>query len=492
MFFLAAALTTLLSSLDPHSISEHLAFYHLYPETPEGKLALQRASFLLNPEGNLIGSFDLPKLDIAPLIHLAAATPFGKIPELSEDQLLLIESLSQSLSHKKLKGHLVSTLEEIDLLPPEEVDLARSLFLHDLSKEQIRHYEAALDLMALEIRAHLPKNPTSLEKVEAINKLIFYDRQFRFPPHSEHIKDIDLYTLLPAVIDSHRGVCLGVSILYLALSQRLDLPLTIYTPPGHIFVSSEGRHIETTARGIHMPTEAYLGIQTKYLVPRNLKEVIGYSFFNQASVAWQKKDYPKAITLYLKALHYAPNDPLIKMLLGYNYLFVGETKKGKALLKEVQGVPFDGGIVAETGPQDYLKGDVDAKGLEVIWQQTDENRSSIEKKKQEIEAVLKKFPKFREGLFHLAICHLQLGRAREGKEILLKYHSLDPTNPTVEYYLAVLSMQRYEYQNAAKHLNLALKLTAKAGHHPKALKELKQALRVNFPINHHTADLKCD
>ena len=476
MFILAAALMTLLSSLNPQSISEHLAFYHLYPETPEGKLALERATLLLNPEGNLITSFDLPKLDISPLIHLAAATPFGKTPKLNEEQLTLIETLSSSLGNRKLKGHKVWTLDEIDALSPDEIDLSRSLFLHDLSPEEIRQYEAAIDLMALEIRAHLPKNPTHLDKVEAINQLIFYDRQFRFPPHSEHIKDIDLYTLLPSVLDSHRGVCLGVSILYICLAQRLDLDLDIYTPPGHIFISSEGRHIETTARGIQMPTEAYLGIQTKELTGRNIKEVIGYSFFNQASVAWQRKDYRRAIELYLKALRYAPGDPLIKMLLGYNYLFVGEIQKGKALLKEVRGKPCDGSLFAERGPEDYLSGRVDAKGLEAIWQHTDEHRSSIEAKRKEIEKILVKFPKFRDGIFHLAICYLQLGRGREGKEALLRYHAIDPHNPIVEYYLAVLSMQRYEYQDATKYLSSAIKLTSAVDHHPQALKQLRQAL----------------
>ncbi|MBP9841265.1 MAG: hypothetical protein KBC64_02430 [Simkaniaceae bacterium] len=482
MLILGTALMTLLSSLDPHSISEHLAFYHLYKETSEGKLALERASLLLNPEGVAISPFDLPKLDVSPLIHLAAATPFGQTPKLTESQLSLIETLSLSLANRKLKGHHVWTLEEIDQLSPHEIDLSRSLFLHELSREEIRQYEAALDLMALEVRAHLPTNPTPLDKVEAINKLIFYDRQFRFPPHSEHIKDIDLYTLLPSVIDSHRGVCLGVSILYICLAQRLDLSLDIYTPPGHIFVSAEGRHIETTARGIAMPTEAYLGIQTKYLPPRSIKEVIGYSFFNQASVAWQKKDYPRAIDLYLKALRYAPDDPLIKMLLGYNYLFVGDTKKGKALLKEIQGVPFEGGILIERGPEDYLKGHIDAKGLEAIWQHTDEYRSSIEEKKEVLEKIAIKFPKFRDGLFHLAICYLQLGRGREGKETLLKYHAIDPNNPLVEYYLAILSMQRYEYQDASKYLASALKLTAAQDHHPQALKQLKQTLLRTYKL----------
>ena len=77
---------------------------------------------------------------------------------------------------------------------------------------------------------------------------------FRFPPHSLYAKDIDVYTFLPSVLDSRRGVCLGVSILYLCLAQRLDLPLEAMTPPGHIYVRyGEDLNIETTARGIDVP-----------------------------------------------------------------------------------------------------------------------------------------------------------------------------------------------------------------------------------------------
>ena len=94
--------------------------------------------------------------------------------------------------------------------------------------------------------------------------------RFRFPPHSLHAKDIDIYTFLPSVLDGRRGVCLGVSILYLCLAQRLGLDLEIITPPGHIYVryqSPEGEmiNIETTARGIDIPSERYLGMETRKL-----------------------------------------------------------------------------------------------------------------------------------------------------------------------------------------------------------------------------------
>src|SRR5665647_1570782 len=105
--------------------------------------------------------------------------------------------------------------------------------------------------MALQILARLPPKASPQQKILKINELIFDEMRFRFPPHSLYAKDIDVYTFLPSVLDSHRGVCLGVSILYLCIAQRLDLNLEMITPPGHIYVryrtTDQTINIETTA-----------------------------------------------------------------------------------------------------------------------------------------------------------------------------------------------------------------------------------------------------
>ncbi|MGE5196218.1 MAG: transglutaminase family protein, partial [Anaerolineae bacterium] len=326
-------LKTLYNSLDPLSISEHLAFYELYSSTPEGKKALRHVWQLvqgdaLHPQNTL----PVPKLDIQAIISIVTRQAFDPPTILNEEQLSLIEEVSRPLANRRLKGFRVWTKEELLALTPEEVDLCRGLLINqfDTSKniqDDIRQYEASLDLMALQIAVRLPSSASPQDKIREINRFIFQEMQFRFPPHSLYAQDIDLYTFLPSVLDSRQGVCLGVSILYLCLAQRLDLPLEIITPPGHIYVrfrqSDEVINIETTARGINMASDAYLGINTRKLDVRTIKEVIGMAFINQASVYWSKGDYSKTVSLYEKALPYLKDDPLIKMLLGFNYLFIG-------------------------------------------------------------------------------------------------------------------------------------------------------------------------
>ena len=97
------------------------------------------------------------------------------------------------------------------------------------------------------------------------------------------------------MLDSRRGVCLGVSILYLCLAQRLGVELEAITPPGHIYVrhvapDGEIVNIETTARGIDVPSEMYLGMETRKLQKRDIRQVIGLAFMNQAAVSWHRND----------------------------------------------------------------------------------------------------------------------------------------------------------------------------------------------------------
>lgn len=480
--------------LDPTSISELLSFYHLYSDTDLGKKALTQAWMLMTPgcsgEGNAKGIVTLPNMDLQSMIAFVNKQPFENPIALEEKELELIEKLSSHLGNRKLKGFYIWEIKELPLLSSEEIDLARALLLHQFEREEkgkqkIREYEASLDLMALQILARLKQGASAEEKIGAINHLIFYEKKFRFPPHSLMAKEIDTYTFLPSVLDSRKGVCLGVSILYLSLAQRLNLPLEIITPPGHIYLSyEEGEkriNIETTARGVSFPSKTYLGINTRKLQTRTMKEVVGLAFINQASVSWHREEYQEAVSLYEKAIPYLPNDPLLKLLLGYNYLFIGEKQKGEVLLKEVAYFPFDEAVYKETGAEDYLKKRATVEGIKTVFSEVDETRESIIAKQEKLKKVIKETPLFREGVFHLAITYLQLGREKEALELFLRYHAIDPNNPVVEYYLSTLCTRRFFYKKAWEHLKAAEKITLSRNHKPECLKSLRHSLRTLLP-----------
>ena len=482
---------TLYNSLDPTSLSMHFAFYFLHPHTPEGKKALKDASKLLAISENSQKS--LPELSkflsenkIQDLIQLVNKNDQSEVEPLSEDVLAFIEALCSKMPNRRLKGHYAQTEQEVLSLPYYEVDLARGLFLSQFENDpnqlvKTRTYEATLDLMALQIFAKLPHKPTPKQVIKEISRFIFEEKGYRFPPHSLYAKNIDLYTFLPSVLDSRRGVCLGVSILYLCIAQRLGLNLEMITPPGHIYIRYRSPHelinIETTARGIDMDSEEYLSVDTRALQERNIKEVIGLAHFNQASVFWKDENHLKALECYYKAQLYLPDDMLLKELMGYNYLLAGKISEGKVLLSQVKDHLPDYAVSKETIAEDFFNGKTDVEGIRAVLKQVDEKRESVLEKRQSLEKIVAKYPLFRAGILALATTWLQLNRHGEALELLDKYHSLDPNEPTVEYYLTVLSTMRYDYNKAWRHLQQAEKITGQRDHHPKTLKEVRRELK---------------
>ena len=476
---------SLYTTLDPLSVAQHFAFYELYPHTKEGKMALRHAWNLLSQgKSDSDPSMVLPQGSILPIISLVNRSTNEQTPTLTEEQLTVIENLAKHLHNRSVKGFGIWKESEILQLQPEELDFARALLVAELGEEEklkIRSYEASLDLMALQILARLEENPTDKEKIRAISDYIFHQMRFRFPPHSLHAKDIDLYTFLPSVLDSRKGVCLGVSILMLSLAQRLDLKLEPITPPGHIYVrhvADDGQitNIETTARGIDLPSEVFLGVETKSLQKRTLKQVVGLAFMNQAAVCWQKDDPHTAVKLYEKAQPYMGEDYLLNMFLGFNYLFIGKIEEGKALLKKIQAVVPEHAIAMDTISDDFLKGKTSIEGIKAVYAKVDETRNSILEKRKHLEEIVEQYPEFRQGILHIAITYLQLGREKQALPYLEKYHKLYPQDATVNYYLSAIYYQRHHYNQSWKYFLQAEKITAQANHEPKALKELKTAL----------------
>ena len=480
-------LTALYNSLDPTSIAQHLAFYELYSQTPIGQQALKEAwqqliersngSLQLNPDDVLL----FPSI-VNTLVSLVNKPINQEMKLPDKNGAAMLSKLSQQLPHSSLKGHHVWSEQDVLELPLEEIDIARALFLSQFENDpsRVQFYESLIDLIALQIIARLPKTPSPKEKITAINKFIFEEMGFRFPPHSLYAKDIDLYTFLPSVLDSRRGVCLGVSVLYLCIAQRLNLSLEMITPPGHIYVryadEKEVINIETTARGIHIDSKEYLSINTKSLQKRTIKEVVGMTHFNQASVYWQNGEFTKALHAYQKAEPYMKEDPLLKELMGYILILTENQEQGIALIKEVKDHLPEYAIIKNTMAEDFLSGKIDAEGIAILFTTVDENRQSILAKKEKLEETLKKFPNFRAGILSLAVTWLQLHRNHEAIECLKRFEMVETSDPEMHYYLAALSLERRDYPTAWSHLHQAEAIVQKHQYSPTILKELRRQL----------------
>ncbi|MDN3508409.1 MAG: hypothetical protein P0S94_05780, partial [Simkaniaceae bacterium] len=190
-------------SLDQTSLSQLFAFYQLYPETCEGKAALDKVWDLVGKHRTHLEKTDkfiLPALDINGIINLVNRKAMESPSHLSPESIRHLNHLTNHLAHNKLKGHHIWSEKETEALSNDDIDLARALLLAQYGDDhlKIEQYEAALDVLRIQVLVRLEPNASERDKVVAINHFIFHEMGFRFPPQSLYAKDIDYYTMLPS------------------------------------------------------------------------------------------------------------------------------------------------------------------------------------------------------------------------------------------------------------------------------------------------------
>ena len=153
--------------------------------------------------------------------------------------------------------------------------------------------------------------------ISDLNAVIFDEQGF-----TREIADDDpRFFLLPWVITSRRGTCLGLSALYLVLAERLQLGLDGLMLPGHFFVRTRApaaRNVELLRRGETMPDAWY---RTKYgpwpettgadaspgsyFRPVTISELVGVHWYNAGNhyrrvgeLASAERDYERAAAAF--------------------------------------------------------------------------------------------------------------------------------------------------------------------------------------------------
>jgi len=452
----------LLSSLNPQSIEEHLALYELFPNSIEGQTAKKRAIELLFKSENPNTSLSVS----------AIKTLFEHKTECDTTTLRAIKNACSHLHNRKLKGYHAKTKEDILKLPAEEIDIAKAVFISTNTDPITReNQEAILDLMAMQILAQNPK--TTEEMIDAINTLLFFELGYRFPPKSKLQGRVDEYTFLSSVMEAKKGICLGTVILYLAIAQRLGLPLEIITPPGHIFVryrdDEKTINIETTARGIHLNDDTFKGLETKSLQKRSIKDVVGLAHVNAASKHLTQGNFKQAIQCYKKALHYLENDPHTLELLGYCYYALGDKNKAKTLLSQADD-PHT--LHKNSLLDDCMQERIDPHMLTIYFSDTKNTRKAMQKRCKALQKALENAPQFTAGHFALAIAWLELDREKEALQALETYLKVCQDDLAAAYYASALYLKRADYQKAWAHYQSAHAIAKKHGHKTKILKEV--------------------
>lgn len=481
-------LTSLYSGLDPDSITEHLALYKLYPNKEIGQKALEHAQSLLkkNQDEEALKKLPAALESIDGFVQLMLGKE-QKREVLEKHQLSAIEAISKHLLNRHLKGHQAQSEEDILSLQPEEIDLSRAILLaqHEGDKidwDWIRTYEAQLDFLALQVIARLKENPTPKEIISKINQVLFFDLKYRFP--NQYIQDEhEKFSQLTAVLDLKQGVCLGTTIVYLCLAQRLGLPLEIITPPGHIYVrhNENGKitNIETTHRGVNTPSEAYYSVNVKHLKQISLKQTVTCVYSNLGVSNLMDEKYQDAIHCFEKALKYTPNDPLCTLMLGYSHAFNKNPKMAKKIFLKAKKLPFEDQIspIDFGAHLDYLQGHVDLETLKAaILPSRESGLEFLKEKEALLERGLKRHPNFISGMMMLSNIYCELSKPKKAIEVLNRVHDIDPDIPAAEFNLTLLYDDELNYPKCWQHFKQCEHILAKNKIKPKIMDDLKRML----------------
>jgi len=120
--------------------------------------------------------------------------------------------------------------------PDEEIDLARASLLFAKAENprlDVPKYLSILDAIALEIQPQLPPEMYPLKVIQTINYHLFDCLKFKGNQTDYYNAD---NSFLHRVIESKAGIPISLSIVYLAVAQRLGFPMVGIGMPGHFLI----------------------------------------------------------------------------------------------------------------------------------------------------------------------------------------------------------------------------------------------------------------
>ena len=170
--------------------------------------------------------------------------------------------------------------------PPGPVDSSLLAVAADLGSDPGSVVEAWSQLERLADRVAARHRGSGASEIDDLRAVLFEEEKFQREIDSE---DPRFFTL-PSVLAAHRGSCLGLGALMLAIGERLDLPLDGVMVPGHFFVRTREtppRNIELLRGGEAMPDAWYRAKygpwperDSAYFRPLGATELAGLHWFN--------------------------------------------------------------------------------------------------------------------------------------------------------------------------------------------------------------------
>lgn len=235
------------------------------------------------------------------------------------------------------------TLKKMALLPESEISLSGTLFL--VSARASRELECRdadgglvekeLDRIARRVIVHAGDLKDPARTVSALNRVLFYEDGFVYDPNAGNPENY----LLDRVLARKHGNCLGLTSVYLALAEKLKIPLGGVYVPGHCFVRYEGSgnriNIETGEGGGERKNAWYskkyrLKDGSPYLRTLGRREMIGVYLKSLGAAYSRKGRDEEALRIYREAANFFPTLPDAYFNAGVSFQKMGKMEDAVA------------------------------------------------------------------------------------------------------------------------------------------------------------------
>lgn len=202
------------------------------------------------------------------------------------------------------------------VLDDAEIDIGEAALV--LSKEaapllvetfNIRTYSDILTKLAVELRDLVGEIDNPERVIRQINGYLFGTKSF----------DVNGTDFLPELLEAKKGSCAALSVLYLAVTAPLSLPLYCVYLPGHLIVRWDERkykrNIDTTVKGVEFSDSYYISkfklsqvavARGIYLHNLSKREIIAVLLMNRGSRYAGKRLYRQALSDYDLSLRLNP------------------------------------------------------------------------------------------------------------------------------------------------------------------------------------------
>ncbi|MBM2827605.1 MAG: hypothetical protein HW408_137 [Actinobacteria bacterium] len=232
------------------------------------------------------------------------------------------------------------TLKSVVLLPDREVSLSGTLFLinarasRDLFCREAdgRLVESEINRIARRVRTSAAGDDDPAGVISAITRVLFEEEKFIYDPSTGNPE----YYLLDRVLARKRGNCLGMTVVYLAVAERLEIPLGSVYVPSHSFIRYEGNgariNVETGMEGTEQKDEWYakkynLKENSPYLRTLGRREIIGV-YLKTLGAAYSRKGMEEeALHVYREAALFSPKLPDAYFNAGVSYQKMGRNEE---------------------------------------------------------------------------------------------------------------------------------------------------------------------